>query len=309
MEHSPPPFFKRGPAPVVRLAFFALLSVALLVLDARFRHAEGLRSVLALAIQPLQLAVTAPVEFASRIAGYLGEQARLREENAVLRARLLELSQAAQRAEAAQRELEELRRLAASAERLPVEATAAEIVYHGRDPYSRKVVIGRGAQHGLKPGAPVVNESGVIGQVTRVHALASEVTLLTDKDQAIPVQVVRNGLRAVAFGDGASGMLELRFMAVNADIQAGDRLVTSGLDGTYPPGLPVAAVARIERDAAYTFARILCQPAANVDAGRYVLVLGDEARLAPYPTDEAATAAERANARGKPRRRQADAAR
>ncbi|MEW5862894.1 MAG: rod shape-determining protein MreC [Pseudomonadota bacterium] len=309
MEHSPPPFFKRGPAPLVRLAFFASLSVALLVLDARFRYAEGLRSALALAVYPLQVAVMAPVELALRVAGYFSDQARLREENAMLRARLLEASQAALRGEAAQRELAELRRLAGAAERLPVEASAAEILYHGRDPYSRKVVIGRGAQHGIKAGAPVVNESGLIGQVTRVHALASEVTLITDKDQAIPVQVVRNGLRAVAFGEGASGMLELRFMAANAEIQAGDRLVTSGLDGTYPPGLPVATVVRIERDAAYTFARIFCQPAANVDAGRYVLVLGTEARVAPYPEEEAAAASERRSAKKRPRRRDSDAAR
>jgi rod shape-determining protein MreC len=309
MEHSPPPFFKRGPAPLVRLAFFASLSVALLVLDARFRYAEGLRSALALVVYPLQAAATAPVELALRVAGYFADQARLREENALLRARLLEVSQAAQREEAAQMELAELRRLAGAAERLPVEAAAAEILYHGRDPYSRKIVIGRGAQHGIRAGSPVVNDAGVIGQVTRVHALASEVTLVTDKDQAIPVQVLRNGLRAVAFGGGTSGMLELRFMAANAEIEAGDRLVTSGLDGTYPPGLPVATVMRIERDAAYAFARIFCQPAANVDAGRYVLVLGSEARLAPYPEDDAAAAGERRAAKRKPRRREADAAR
>ncbi|MCX7960966.1 MAG: rod shape-determining protein MreC [Burkholderiales bacterium] len=309
MEHSPPPFFKRGPAPLVRLAFFASLSLALLVLDARFRYAEGLRSALALAIHPLQIAATAPVELALRAAGYFADQARLREENARLQARLVEASVAAQRAEAFAAELAELRRLAGAAERLPVEATAAEILYHGRDPYARKVVIGRGARDGVKPGAPVVNESGVLGQVTRVHALAAEVTLLTDKDQAIPVQVVRNGLRAVAFGAGASGLLELRFLAANAEIQAGDRLVTSGLDGTYPAGLAVATVARVERDAADAFARILCQPAASVDAGRYVLVLGHETRLAPYPEDDAAGAPERRGAKKKPRRRESDAAR
>ncbi len=124
-------------------------------------------------------------------------------------------------------------------------------------------------------------------------------TLLTDKDQAIPVQVVRNGLRAVAFGGGASGMLELRFMAANAEIQNGDRLVTSGIDGTYPPGLPVATVSRIERDAAYAFARIVCQPAAGVESGRYVLVLRREPRLAP---PEEGAAPEREKRPGKTRR-------
>jgi|CXWL01.1.fsa_nt_gi rod shape-determining protein MreC len=312
MEHTPPPFFKRGPAPLVRLAFFASLSFALLVLDARFRYAEGLRSVLALAVYPLQVAATAPVLLAERIAVYFGSQSRLSEENAALRARLLETSQSAQREAAARAEAAQLRRLVGAAERVPVQSTPAEILYNGRDPYSRKVVIDRGTQHGLKLGSPVVDETGVLGQVTRVHAMVAEVTLVTDKDQAIPVQVLRNGLRAVAFGGGASGMLELRFMAANAEIQNGDRLVTSGIDGTYPPGLPVASVAKVERDAAYAFARITCQPAAGVDAGRFVLVLSQDAKLPAYPEDAGAAPDKRSGKR-KPRRtegaRDPDAAR
>ena len=270
MDHTPPPFFNRGPAPLVRLAFFASLSLALLVLDARFRYAEGLRSVVALAVYPLQALATLPAALGERIVGYFASQAQLREENAELRAKMLDASQAAQRYEAAQAETGQLRRLIGAAERLPVKSMPAEILYNGRDPYSRKVVIDKGSQSGVRAGSPVVDEAGVIGQVTRVHALAAEVTLLTDKDQAIPVQVVRNGaargrlrrglerhagaalhgrrtprsrtatsctsgidgtyrqvvrngLRAVAFGAGASGMLELRFMASNAEIQNGDR--------------------------------------------------------------------------------------
>jgi len=165
------------------------------------------------------------------------------------------------------------------------------------------VVIDRGSQGGVNAGSPVVDENGIIGQVTRVHALSSEVTLLTDKEQAIPVQVVRNGLRAVAFGAGSSGMLELRFMAANAEIQNGDKLVTSGIDGTYPPGLPVATVARIERDAAYAFARIVCQPAAGVESGRYVLVLDSEARQAPPQEDVSADRDKRPAKIRKPRRK------
>jgi rod shape-determining protein MreC len=137
----------------------------------------------------------------------------------------------------------------------------------------------------VRPGSPVTDESGVVGQVTRVHPLVSEVTLATDRDQAIPVQVVRNGLRAVAFGGGASGMLELRFMAANADIQTGDRLVTSGIDGTYPAGLPVATVTRIEKDAENAFARVVSRPAAGVDRGRFVLVLTDETVRPPRPAE------------------------
>jgi len=307
MDHTPPPFFNRGPAPLVRLAFFASLSFALLVLDARFRYTEGLRSVIALAVYPLQTLATLPAALGGRMADYFATQAQLREENAELRAKILDTSQAAQRFEAAQAEASQLRRLIGAGERLPVKSMAAEILYNGRDPYSRKVVIDKGSQNGVRAGSPVVDDTGVIGQVTRAHALAAEVTLLTDKDQAIPVQVVRNGLRAVAFGAGASGMLELRFMASNAEIQNGDRLVTSGIDGTYPPGIPVATVARIERDAAYAFARIVCQPAAGVERGRYVLVIENEARQA-LPLDEAGAPADKRSGRiRKPRRKDGDA--
>lgn len=308
MEHSPPPFFKRGPAPLVRLAFFASLSLALLVLDARFRYAEGLRSVLALAVYPLQSLATLPAAVGERISGYFASQSQLREENADLRAKLLSVSQAAQRYEAAQAEVGQLRRLVGAAERLPLKATAAEILYNGRDPYARKVVIDKGSHSGVRAGSPVVDENGVVGQVTRAHALSSEVTLLTDKEQAIPVQVVRNGLRAVAFGAGASGMLELRFMAANAEIQNGDRLVTSGIDGSYPPGLPVATVARIERDAAYAFARIVCQPAAGIESGGYVLVLEGRAKRLPYPEEAGQDREKRPGKLRKPRRKDADAA-
>jgi len=308
MDHSPPPFFNRGPAPLVRLAFFASLSLALLVLDARFRYTDGMRSALALAVYPLQSLAALPAVIGERISGYFASQSQLREENAALRAKLLAASQAAQRYEAAQAETGQLRRLVGAAERLPLKATAAEILYNGRDPYSRKIVIDKGSRSGVRAGSPVVDENGVVGQVTRAHVLSSEVTLLTDKQQAIPVQVVRNGLRAVAFGAGSNGMLELRFVAANAEIQNGDKLVTSGIDGTYPPGLPVATVARIERDAAYAFARIVCQPAAGVENGGYVLVLDGEAKRLPYPEEASQERDKRSGKTRKPRRKDADAA-
>jgi len=292
MEHTPPPFFKRGPAPLVRLFFFASLSLALLVLDARFRYAEGIRGVLALAAYPLQRAATAPVDFLRTVGDYFSTQAQLFEDNAALRAKNLALSQAAQRYETAEAESAQLRRLIGAAEKLAVKSTPAEILYAGRDPYSHKIFINLGERQGVKPGSPVADEAGVVGQVTRVHPLVSEVTLVTDQDHVVPVQVVRNGLRAIAFGGGPSGMLELRFTAGNAEIQNGDRLVTSGIDGIYPAGLPVATVVRIERDTEHSFARVICRPTAGVDRGRFVLVLSDETARPPRP-EEAQSSKER----------------
>jgi rod shape-determining protein MreC len=285
MEHSPPPFFKRGPAPLVRLFFFASLSLTILVVDARFKYAEGLRSTFALVAYPLQLIATAPFSIAEALGGYFTTQTHLRAENEALRAKALAYSQNAQRYEAAEAEAEQLRRIVGAVERVPVRSMPAEVLYASRDPYAHKVFIDRGARHGVQAGSPVADENGVVGQVTRVHLMLSEVTLLTDQDQAIPVQVVRNGLRAVAFGSGPSGQLELRFMAANAEVETGDRLVTSGIDGTYPPGLPVAIVERIERSAEQSFARVVCRPAAGVDRGRFVLVLANEPKGPPRPDD------------------------
>jgi hypothetical protein len=154
MEHTPPPFFNRGPAPLVRLAFFASLSLALLVLDARFRYTESLRSVIALAVYPLQVIASLPAGLGERISAYFVSQAQLREENTELRAKLLDASQRAQRYEAARAENGQLRRLIGAGERLALKSQPAEILYSGRDPYSRKVVIDKGGQNGLRAGSP-----------------------------------------------------------------------------------------------------------------------------------------------------------
>ena len=292
MDHTPPPFFKRGPAPLVRLFFFASLSLALLVIDARFRYVEGLRSWLALAAYPLQRAATAPIDLAMRVGDYFSTQANLIEENERLRERALANAEDAQRYQAAQAEAAELRRLIGAGEKLPVQATPAEVLYLSRDPYAHKLFIDRGSVQGVQAGSPVADDTGVVGQVTRVHPLVSEVTLLTNPDQAIPVQVVRNGLRAVAFGGGNSGTLELRYLPANAEVHTGDRLVTSGIDGVYPAGLAVGTVISVERDEEHSFARVICKPAAGVDRGRYVLVLTSETVRPPRP-DEAQGGKER----------------
>jgi len=302
VEHQPPPFFNRGPAPLVRLAFFVSLAVLLMVLDARFRYAEGVRQVVALAAYPIQRVAMAPVDLFHSVVNYFGSTAALQEENTALRTKQLRAAPELLRLEALQEENNQLRRLLDAQERLPGKAVFAEILYAARDPFSRKVVIDKGSQNDIQAGQPVIDDIGVIGQVTRVYLLMSEVTLLSDKNQAIPLQVQRNGLRAVAYGGAEGGMLDLRFMAANADIRNGDTLVTSGIDGTYPPGLPVATVARIERDAAYAFAKIYLAPTAGTDRYRQVLVLSNEAK-AP-PPEEAEQPAQKPSRSKRPRKRE-----
>ena len=165
---------------------------------------------------------------------------------------------------------------------------AAQALYDAPDPFSRKLVIDRGATNGVVLASPVINEAGVLGQVTRVFPLSSEVTLLTDKDAAIPVLNTRSQVRSAAFG--GSGGMELRFMAGNADVQIGDLLVTSGVDGIYPPGVPVAKVASMERKVDSGFARIVLTPVAKPDGVRHVLVLEPlNVQMPPRPAPAAET--------------------
>ena len=288
MDHQPPAFFNRGPAPLVRLMFFVVLALLLMVLDARFRYTETLRAGLALLAYPFQRIAMAPVQLATGVVGFFSSQVQLQRENDALREKQLRAAKDLVTLEALAAENAQLRRLAEARQRLPRKSTLAEILYAGRDPFSRKVIIDKGRMDGIQPGLPVVDDVGVIGQVTRVYPLLAEVTLITDKDQAIPVQIVRNGLRAVAFGAGDGATLDLRFMAANADILNGDVLVTSGIDGTYPPGIPVAKVVRIERDAAYAFAKIACVPAAGTNQHNQVLVLAADDKLPPAPQVEPA---------------------
>jgi rod shape-determining protein MreC len=179
-----------------------------------------------------------------------------------------------------------VRQLLQLRERLVTSAQAAQVLYDGADPYTRKVIIDQGLVDGVSAGSPVLDESGVLGQVTRVYPSVSEVTLVTDRDQAIPVLNARTGARGVAFGDSAghAGALELRFMASNADVQAGDMLTTSGVDGVYPPGLPVARVEKVEQRADSAFARIYCTPIGLVAGARHVMVLKPlSAQIPPRP--------------------------
>jgi rod shape-determining protein MreC len=288
MEYAPPPFFRQGPSALARLAAFAALSILLLVLDARFKLLERGRLGVATVLYPLQRAARAPGDAASNASRYAIEQRTLIAENARLKAAQLESAKTNLRSAQLESENTNLRGLLTMKERLPVEAVAAEMLYDARDPFTRKVIIDKGISAGIKGGMVVMDATGVMGQVTRAYPFTAEVSLLTDRNQAIPVQVVRNGLRAIAYGGASEGRaMELRFLAANADVREGDVLVTSGIDGTYLPGLPVAEVVKIEREAGYAFAKIVCTPAAGIDRFGQVLVLTTEVKLPPLPQAEA----------------------
>lgn len=286
LDRTPPPFFKQGPSALSKLMVFSALALFLMVADARFKITQPLRSAVATVLFPAQWLAMRPV-LAARWAGeyFTGLHTALaREEEA--RRRLVEQAQRAGQVEQLEAENAKLRELLGLRERLTTEAQAAEVLYDAADPYTRKVVIDKGLAHQVEAGAPVIDESGVLGQVTRVHPLISEVTLVTDGEQVIPVLNTRTGLRGVAYGNAGAvggGGLELRYMAANADVQEGDLLTTSGVDGVYPPGLPVARVQKVERRADSAFARILCQPLALVEGARHVMVLKPLAQQLALP--------------------------
>ncbi|HXZ08521.1 MAG TPA: rod shape-determining protein MreC [Paraburkholderia sp.] len=298
MEYSPPPLFRQGPSALARLIFFVVLALALLISDARFRTLEIVRGVLGAGLYPLQRAALVPRDLIMGAADLAVSSTTLRSENDKLRARNLQLSLQANQVAALSAENGHLRSLLELSQRSTTLSTPAEIQYDTRDPFTQKVVIGRGSQHGIMDGSPVVNEDGVIGQVTRVFPLQSEVTLLTDKDQAVPVQIVRTGLRSVIYGTPKGDALDLRFVPISADVLAGDELVTSGLDGVYPPGLPVARVVRVDKQADTAFARVVCVPIAQVRGARQLLVLHYVSNVPPRPAEpEPASAAKDAKAK------------
>jgi rod shape-determining protein MreC len=282
---DPPPFFHRGPSPLARLAFVAVVSIALMFADTRFKYLEGIRQGATVALYPVQRAVQMPGEALSWLGAYFASKRSLEDENANLRRELVTQTQAAQEANRLRDENVSLRALLDMGKRYGSGAIAADVLYTGRDPFTQKLFVNRGSDAGIQAGNAVIDERGVVGQVTRVFPGMAEVTLVTDKDQAVPVRVERNGVRSVVFGTGAGRAPELRFMAPNADIKQGDRLLTSGIDGTYPPGLAVAVVDNIVRETGNMFAKIVVRPLSGADRSVHLLVLAQGVVNPPRPEE------------------------
>ncbi len=293
LDRTPPPFFRQGASALSKLMLFSALALFLMVADTRFKLTGPVRVGIASVLYPLQWALLQPVQWARdgfhhvRSLRTAQDDAQLLHEQLRLQApRVQQFDQLAQ-------ENERLRQLLDLRARMPTPGLAAQVLYDAADPYAHKVIIDKGLIHGVSAGAPVLDESGVLGQVTQVYPSMSEVTLVIDADQAIPVLNIRTGVRAVAFGDPSlhGGALELRYMGSNADVQPGDILTTSGIDGVFPPGLPVARVEKVERRVELPFALIYCVPQARVAGATQVLVLPTLAGQQPQRPQDLAVAA------------------
>jgi len=269
------------------LLIFAGLSLVLLVLDARSTVFATLRQGVATVLYPVQRTLLVPRDVFHSVSESTTEAfhdvGQLRSENAELRRIETANAKTLLLAEHLAAENAELRHLLGAREQLAIPSIVAEVLYQTRDTFARRFVLDKGIQHGLAAGQPVVDAGGVIGQITRTFPLSSELTLVTDRNLSVPVQVDRTGLRAIAYGDSEPGRLELRYVAANADVREGDQISTSGLDGLYPPGLPVGRVVLVDRAGGSTFARIVLEPAGGVDRSRIILVLQPDASRLPPP--------------------------
>ena len=274
LERSPPPFFKQGTSALTKLIIFSFISMAMMLADQRYNIVQPARWVLSLMIYPVQwLALRPQVAWHDMGDVFEGKQDVLDNLQAA-QAQLLAQSVRTVQLEQLELENRHLRELLELRQRMGTPAVAAEVLYEAGDPFTRKMVLDKGALSGMVQGSPVMDEQGILGQITRVHPLVSEITLVTDREHAMPVLNTRTGARGVAFGEsGGAPLLELRYMATNADIEIDDVLTTSGVDGVYPPGIPVAKVVKVERRADTVFARILCESLARVQGARHVMVL------------------------------------
>jgi rod shape-determining protein MreC len=297
LDRTPPPFFRQGPSALTKLTFCSALALFLMVADTRFQLTQPLRAVIATALHPVQRLLLVPVQLWQGGGDYVRGLQEAQAAQTQAQRTLAEQAERSAQVETLQTENARLRALLALQPRLQVRQQTAEVLYLAADPYSRKLVVDRGRQHDVVEGSPVINEQGVVGQVTRVYPLTSEVTLLTDKDAAIPLLNTRTQQRGAAFGVagpiGSAGGLELRFVASSSDVQVGDVLTTSGVDGVYPPGLTVARVASVERQSQDSFARVVLTPTAASDNVRHVLLLEPLSQQMPPPpvAGEAAQAA------------------
>ncbi len=274
----------------MRTVLVIMLAMALMVIDQHQRHLHHFRSALSLLIAPIHYAVDLPVELGRWALATMATREKLSQENTLLKAELQSARVQLQRFAALESENLRLRELLDSSFALGDQILVAELLAVDLDPYRHQVVVNKGSGNGVFLGQPVVDAAGVAGQVTQVGPLSATIILITDPSHAIPVQVNRNGLRAIAMGVGAADRLNIPFLPNNADIEVGDLLITSGLGGRFPRGYPVAEVTEITPNPGAPFATIGAAPSAQLGRSREVLLVWPQgetlAQKLPTPTEE-----------------------
>lgn len=256
-----------------RLMLYGLLAVVLMAMDHRGHYVPRARAMAGHLIEPVYHVVDWPVSALRNLFGQFQSRRYLRHENDRLEKRLLAQQGALQRLETLAQENRRLRALFAGAKAQAFDYQYAELLRVDLDPFSHKVMVDRGSVHGVETGQAVIDGAGVMGQVEEVHSHYSTIRLISDPNHALPVQINRTGLRTVAFGSGQTSSLSLPSVPHQADVRAGDLVVTSGLGERFPGGYPVARVISVDRLQGGTFARVLARPLAALDRGREVLLI------------------------------------
>jgi len=266
--------FRRSVPAQIKFVLFALLSCLLLLLDANTRYLEPLRHTLSIGLYPFQRAVMLPRDAVMLVQDYTSAARLLQQESDALRRQRIELAQVVSNAAQLVTENGQLRRLLSVIEQRPEQpAVVVEVLYEPVTAYSRRLVFNKGSRDGIEPGMPVIDEGGLVGQVIRVTPFSAEAAVLNDTRLAVPVHLLRNGLRLIAFGSSVPGKVEVRYFSSNADIREGDVLVTSGVGGQFPAGISVGTVESVERDSASGFARAVAQPSSYPERYRHFLIL------------------------------------
>lgn len=263
----------RGPSTLTRFVLLALLSAALMFFDHRGQYLQRLRAALMVAVYPIQVTASLPVELYHELVDTFTADRELRQRILHLETEREQLLARQQQFDALARENERLRAMLGAASRVADRVLVAQLMEVSLEPFSRRLLIRRGSRDGVYVGQPAIDAYGIVGQVTQVAPFVSTVTLITDPSHAIPVLDNRSGLRTVVFGSGDQDALAVPYLTGVADIREGDLLVSSGMGGVFPAGYPVATVTKIENDPGESFLSIQARPAAHLNHGQQVLLI------------------------------------
>jgi rod shape-determining protein MreC len=264
---------KQARGATIQALLLISICIGMMFVDHRYNHLEVVRSNISLALSPLRYLVNLPELGSHWVSEWFKSHNELLNDNKTLQTRGRILNAQLQRMQVLQAENTRLRNLLSSSRKLTDEVIVAELLSVDQNPYRQLVEINKGTNDSVEIGQAIIDDFGVMGQVIHTNRFSSTIILISDPDHAIPVQFIRSGVRSVAFGNGNTDHLELRFLPATADIQIGDELVTSGLGGRFPTGYPVATVASISEDLAHGFLSVLAAPKARLDSSREVLVI------------------------------------
>ena len=273
MQYSAPPLFKQGISALAKLIACLVISLALMIIDFQIKSLDFIRSQVNVVLRPFEQLMLLPSSMISGGGDYLTSRTTLEKENMALKLRQAELSLLANHSALLAVENQHLRNLLDLQKIVGFKTVPVEVLFNPPNPLSQRVVVNRGQNQGLKLGSPIANEMGILGQVVRLYDNSAEVSLLEDRDFAIPVLVARNGLRAAVVGNGRNQLLQLRYLPVASDLEVGDILLTSGVDGIYPPGFAVAVISKIERNLDQNSSNVFCSPIAEINRHLQALAL------------------------------------